>query len=179
MIYLRLFWSYVKIGFTSFGGMSMIPLISDEMTSHGWMSLEEVSDIVAIAEITPGPLGLNAATFSGMRAAGLLGSIVANLGVMLPSFTLALLAAMFFERFSKADVTERIMCGVRPAGLGLVIGIMVSIGITTFFPQGSVDWYSLLIAGIDLILFFRFKLSIPQVIGISAVLGLLFYGLVA
>ena len=55
MVYLELFWSFVKIGFTSFGGLSMIPLINHEMVSHGWMTLEEVADIVAIAEMTPGP----------------------------------------------------------------------------------------------------------------------------
>ena len=59
MILLELFWSFCKIGFTSFGGLSMVPLINSEMLSHGWMTLSEVSDIVAIAEMTPGPLGLN------------------------------------------------------------------------------------------------------------------------
>ena len=67
MLYLELFLSFVMIGFTSFGGMSMIPLISDEMLTHGWMTSQEVADIVAIAEMTPGPLGLNCATFAGMR----------------------------------------------------------------------------------------------------------------
>ena len=65
MILLELFWSFCKIGFTSFGGLSMVPLINSEMLSHGWMTLSEVSDIVAIAEMTPGPLGLNCATFAG------------------------------------------------------------------------------------------------------------------
>ena len=64
MILLELFWSFCKIGFTSFGGLSMVPLINSEMLSHGWMTLSEVSDIVAIAEVTPGPLG-NCATFAG------------------------------------------------------------------------------------------------------------------
>lgn len=80
MILLQLLWSFTKIGFTSFGGLSMIPLISSEMQVHQWMTAEEVSDIVAIAEMTPGPLGLNCATFAGMRTAGLPGAIAANLG---------------------------------------------------------------------------------------------------
>ena len=79
MILLQLLWSFTKIGFTSFGGLSMIPLISSEMQVHQWMTAEEVSDIVAIAEMTPGPLGLNCATFAGMRTAGLPGAIAANL----------------------------------------------------------------------------------------------------
>ena len=71
----QLFWSFCQIGYTSFGGMSMVPLINDEMVSHGWMTASEVSDIVAIAEMTPGPIGLNCATFAGMRVAGILGSV--------------------------------------------------------------------------------------------------------
>ena len=67
MIYIELFVSFLLIGFTSFGGMSMIPLINAEMLSHGWMTATEVSDIVAIAEMTPGPLGINCATFAGTR----------------------------------------------------------------------------------------------------------------
>ena len=71
MVLLDLFTAFVKIGFTSFGGLSMIPLISSEMTINGWMTSTEVLDIVAIAEMTPGPLGINAATFAGMRVAGI------------------------------------------------------------------------------------------------------------
>ena len=99
MVLLELFISFLKIGFTSFGGLSMIPLITSEMTSHGWMTAAEVSDIVAIAEMTPGPLGLNCATFAGMRTAGFLGAIAANLGTLSPTLTVCLLAAIFFERF--------------------------------------------------------------------------------
>ena len=65
MVLLELFVSFLKIGFTSFGGLSMIPLITSEMTAHGWMTASEVSDIVAIAEMTPGPLGLNCVMFAG------------------------------------------------------------------------------------------------------------------
>lgn len=71
MVLIDLFISFLKIGFTSFGGLSMIPLITSEMTEHSWMTASEVSDIVAIAEMTPGPLGLNCATFAGMRTAGI------------------------------------------------------------------------------------------------------------
>ena len=95
MVLLELFWSFLKIGFTSFGGLSMIPLITQEMLSHGWMTAAQVSDIVAIAEMTPGPMGLNCATFAGIRTAGLPGAVFANLGVLAPSLTLCVLAAVF------------------------------------------------------------------------------------
>ena len=79
MVLLELFWSFCKIGFTSLGGLSMVPLINHEMLSHGWMTTMELSDILAIAEVTPGPLGLNCATFAGTRVAGLPGAVCANL----------------------------------------------------------------------------------------------------
>ena len=77
-ILVRLYWSFVKIGFSSFGGMSMIPQISAEMLSNGWMNAAQVNDIVAIAEMTPGPLGFNCATFAGIQAAGIPGALAAN-----------------------------------------------------------------------------------------------------
>ena len=98
MLCLELFLSFLMIGFTSFGGMSMIPLINDQMLSHGWMTAAEVADIVAIAEMTPGPLGLNCATFAGARTAGMAGALAASAGVLFPSVTLTLLAAVFLEK---------------------------------------------------------------------------------
>lgn len=86
----------------------MIPLISSEMLSHNWMTAGEVSDIVAIAEMTPGPLGLNCATFAGMRTAGFFGALAANLGVLMPSFTLCLIAAVFFAKFKEARLIQNV-----------------------------------------------------------------------
>ena len=132
MVLLELYISFLKIGFTSFGGLSMIPLISSEMLSHGWMTASEVSDIVAIAEMTPGPLGLNSATFAGLRTAGLPGAIFAVLGVLTPTFTLCFLAAVMFQRFRTSHRLEQIMTGVRPASIGLLAGVCVSLSITNF-----------------------------------------------
>ena len=77
MVLLELFWSFVKIGFTSFGGTSMIPLIMDEMSSHGWMTDADLTNLIAIAEMTPGSLGVNAATFAGTKTAGMPGGVFA------------------------------------------------------------------------------------------------------
>ena len=106
MVLLELFWSFLKIGFTRFGGLSMIPLITEEMLSHGWMTAEQVSDIVGIAEMTPGPVGLNCATFAGIRAAHLPGALAANLGVLMPSLTLCVLAAVFFAKVKDSVPTK-------------------------------------------------------------------------
>ena len=177
MIFLQLFWSFLKIGFTSFGGLSMIPLVSSEMISHGWMNASEVSDIVAIAEMTPGPLGLNCATFAGMRTAGPLGAIVANLGVLAPTLTLCLIAAIFFEKVKKTKMMSNVMTGVRPACLGMIFGICITLSVTNYDATTDIgiDLPAVFIGVLDLVLLLKFKLSIPAVIGISALLGLLIY----
>ena len=175
LLLLELFWSFVKIGFTSFGGLSMIPLISSEMISHGWMTAAEVSDIVAIAEMTPGPLGLNCATFAGMRAAGILGAIVANLGALSPTLTLCFAAAIFFEHFKNNRRLSQIMLGVRPACVGLVAGIIIELAIVNYSDENSKIHLPLLILGfVDLILLLKFKISIPLVILFSALVGIIF-----
>ena len=93
-----LFLSFLKIGFFSFGGTTMIPVINDEVLVHGWMTADEVMDIVAVAEMTPGSLGINCATFVGLRTAGILGALSASLAVMMPSLTLCMLAAHFIMK---------------------------------------------------------------------------------
>ena len=172
---LKLFWSFLKIGFTSFGGLSMIPLISHEVVSNGWMNLSEVSDIVAIAEMTPGPLGLNCATFAGIHAAGIPGAIVANLGVLSPTFTVAALAAVFFQKFQKSHRMDQILTGVRPVRIGLLIGVIASFCQTNYVIDSAVSIPAILIGLIDLLLLFKWQVSIPKVILLSAVLGLIFF----
>lgn len=176
MLLLEIFWSFVKIGFTSFGGLSMIPLISSEMISHGWMTASEVSDIVAIAEMTPGPLGLNCATFAGMKAAGVLGAFVANMGALSPTYTLCAAAAMFFEHFKENRKLGQIMTGVRPACVGLVAGVVIDLSLENYAVGGALHVPSILIGLADLVLLLKFKMSIPVVLTLSAVVGVIVFG---
>jgi len=169
----QLFWSFCQIGFTSFGGMSMVPLINDEMVSHGWMNVSEVSDIVAIAEMTPGPLGLNCATFAGMRVAGILGAIISVLGVLAPTFTLCAVAAVFFEKFKNSRALKNIMTGVRPAALGIIAAVMIDLSKTNYLVNGVLSWRAALIAVLAFYLLAKRKWSVPKVIVLSALLGLL------
>lgn len=113
----QLFAAFAKIGFTSFGGTSMIPLIMDEMSSHGWMTDADLTNLIAIAEMTPGSLGVNAATFAGTKTAGMLGGVFAVLGVLSPTLTLTLLAAAFFQKFRTSKVMSYIMKIVKPASV--------------------------------------------------------------
>lgn len=154
----------------------MIPLISGEMISHGWMTASEVSDIVAIAEMTPGPLGLNCATFAGMRAAGFPGAIIANLGALSPTFTLCFAAAVFFEHFRKNKRLTQIMTGVRPACVGLVAGVVIELALVNYYDSGNVHFPSVILGLIDLILLLKFKISIPKVLLFSALVGIILFG---
>ena len=174
MIYLELFISFLMIGFTSFGGMSMIPLINDQMLSHGWMTSQEVADIVAIAEMTPGPLGLNCATFAGARTAGMLGSLSATLGVIFPSLTLTMLAAMFLEKFKENKFMENALYGIRPVCIGMIFAIVIQQSMTNYAGTlfGFVSWPALLIGAVSLVVLLKFKWSVPQTILLAAAMGL-------
>ena len=173
MIYLELFWSFLMIGFTSFGGVSMIPFISSEMVSHGWMTAAEVSDIVAIAEMTPGPLGLNSATFAGTRVAGFAGSLCASLGVLFPSLTVGILAAVFLEKMKHNTKLEAAMYGVRPICIGLITYTVLSIGASNYTINGEPFWPSLLIGAVICLVMWKWKPGVPVVILLAAFLGIL------
>lgn len=173
MILLDLFVSFLKIGFTSFGGLSMIPLITQEMSSHHWMTASEISDIVAIAEMTPGPLGMNCATFAGLRTAGIPGAIMSNLGVMMPTMTLCCAAAVFFEKFRKSSFMEKILTGIRPVCIGLIVAIMVTLSMSNYSVAGNISLPLIGIALLDMFLLLKFKLGVPAVIMLSAGMGLL------
>ena len=175
MVLLDLYWSFLLIGFGSFGGLSMIPQITGEVLSHGWMTVEQVTDIVAIAEMTPGPLGLNCATFAGMQAAGIPGAIAANLGTMTPSLTLCVLAAVFFGHFKNSRIVRHLLIGVRPACLGMVLGVLVSLSLSTYIGGGSLRLPSITIGIVDLVLLMKYKVSIPKVLLFSVGMGLVFF----
>ena len=176
MIYLQLFFSFMKIGFTSFGGMSTVPLILEEMQSHGWMTARDLANLVAIAEMTPGPLGLNCATFTGTQTAGFLGGLIAVLGVLTPAFTLTLVIAIFFEKFKESSVMRRIMFVVKPICIAMILSVIVTLSSTTYFVEGIVQPFSIGIAALMLYLLIKRKWSVPKVIISSAMLGVVFYG---
>ena len=176
MILLELYWSFLLIGFGSFVGLSMIPQISDQVLNHGWMTVEQVTDIVAIAEMTPGPLGLNCATFAGIQAAGIPGALAASLGVLTPSLTLCVAAAVFFNRFRQSRLMQRILIGVRPACLGMVLGVLVSLSLGNYVTQSGIHFPVLAISAVNLVLLLKYKVSIPVVLLFSAGAGILLFG---
>lgn len=176
MILLKLYWSFLLIGFGSFGGLSMIPQISNEVLTHGWMTAEQVTDIVAIAEMTPGPLGLNCASFAGMQAAGIPGAIAANFGVLTPTLTLCAVAAIFFNKFRESRAMQWILVGVRPVCLGMVAGVVISLSISNYWSGTALNLTGIAIGLIDLYLLMKRKLGVPKVLLFSAAAGLVLFG---
>ena len=173
MLYLRLFLSFTKISFFSFGGLTMVPVINDEVLKYGWMTEKEVADIVAIAEMTPGSLGINCATFVGLRAGGVLGAICASLGSMVPSLTLCMLASYFIMRLKKNTVLESVMYAIRPVCFGMIVSVAVVLGKSTYFIQSSIQWNLVLIGIISGVFLLKLKWSIPKTILLAGFLGLL------
>ena len=154
----------------------MVPLITSEMLSHGWMSQAEVTDIIAIAEMTPGPLGLNCASFAGMKTMGLFGAIMANLGVLFPSLTIAGIGAVFLNKFKDSNLMKNMMQGIRPACAGMLIGVAGSLAISNYFPNYNIDFICLSLGICNLYLLMKVKVSIPLIIGINAILGIIIFG---
>ena len=137
MIMLQLFLSFLKIGlFTIGGGYAMLPLIRETVLEHGWMDTETMLDLIAVSESTPGPMAVNAATFTGARTAGLPGAVFATLGVILPSFVIILVVAVFYEKYKKSRVVTGMMSGLRPAVIGLIASALLSVALAVFLPAG-------------------------------------------
>jgi chromate transporter len=178
---LSVFWVFFRIGaFTFGGGYAMIPLITEEaVTKRKWISEQDILDIFAIAESTPGPIAINSATFVGYRTAGVLGSLCATLGVVLPSFIIILIVAKCYEKFKTNRFVKGAMSGLKPAVIGLIGAAVLSIGQTVFFPNGlSFSVFSGLPFYVSAVIFIGMavcafkKLHPIAIIGISAVLGI-------
>ena len=144
MVLIELFLAFLKIGaFTFGGGYAMIAMIQAEAECHGWLTQEELVDFVALSESTPGPLVVNMATFVGIRTGGILGAIIATLGIILPSFIIILIIAKCFEKYKKSKAVGGIMSGLKPAVVGMIGAAFISVARTVFFPSGlSVSVFS-------------------------------------
>ena len=137
MIFLDLFFTFFKIGlFTFGGGYAMLPLIQAEVMGHSWLSMNELIDFVAISESTPGPFAINISTYVGAETGGILGSVCATLGVVMPSFIIILIVARFFEKFKDNRIVKGCMTGLKPAVIGLIAAAVISFAKTVFWGDG-------------------------------------------
>lgn len=184
MIYLKLFYEFFLIGlFTFGGGYAMIPLVRELVLDNNWLTEPEFYDFIGVCESTPGPIAINMATYIGANEGGILGSICATLGIVLPSFIIILIIAMISKKFIKNKYVQRALTGIKAVVLGLILSTGIIFVIKAFgfvsLTEFNFDLISTIILIILGIIYFGYKFITKKkmnailLIGISAVLGIL------
>ena len=173
MIYLKLFYVFFKVGLFSFGGgYAILPLMQHEVVDvNKWISFKEFMDIVAVSQITPGPISINLATHVGYRTGGTLGSTIATTSVVLPSIIIVSLIVIFLKRFSKLPVVQRIFKSLRVT----IVGLILAAGIALFVKENFIDYKSYIIFTSVLIGGLVFKIGSITLIILSGVAGAILY----
>ena len=172
-IYIQLFLSFFKIGLFGFGGgYAIISLIQHEIEVHGWMTQSEFTDIIAISQMTPGPIGINSATYVGYTASGtVLGSIIATFAIVLPSFLIMLTLVRFFFALQGNKYLEWAFLGLRPA----VIGLIGAAAILLMNRDNFIDYKSFIIFLLPFLLSFTGKFHPILLILMAGVAGFVIY----
>ena len=174
MIYLQLFFTFLKIGLFGFGGgYAMLSFIQNEIvTKHQWISAQEFTDIVAISQMTPGPIGINAATYVGYTVTNnVIGSLLATLALCIPSFVLVLTVSFFYQKFKDNKIQQTAMRAIRM----VVVGLIATAAISLISPETFIDFTSWIIFAIAFILLKYAKLSPILIIVLAGLSGLLIY----
>ena len=191
MIYLQLFFEFFKVGlFAVGGGMATFPFLTDLADKTGWYTQQQLIDMIAIAESTPGPIGVNNATYVGFTTAGLPGALIASLGLITPSVIIILIIARVLARFKDSKLVQDVFYGLRPASTGLIAAAGFSVVLVALTGaqvdslrelvgwQGTVHWPSILLAAVLLVLTRKVKqtkdLHPVVFIALSAVVGIVF-----
>lgn len=166
---LQLLLSFMKIGLVTFGGgYAMIPIIENETSKkRKWVSGEDLLDIVAISESTPGPIAICAASFIGYRVVGVIGAFMATLGVVLPSFVIIFLISIFLREFSSYDIVKYAFTGIRAGVLALIIKAVISM-----FKKAPKNILAYIIMAVSFALVVLFSTNVLVIILSSAVVGI-------
>ena len=168
-----LFFSFFKIGLFGYGGgYAMISLIQNELMSNGWMAKDKFVDIIAIAQMTPGPIAVNSATFIGYELASFAGALIATTAVILPSFILVNILAIYMKSVTNSRFTNSILVFLRPVIIALIINAAFTIGI-----DAITDYFGLIILGFSFLLIWKTKIHPIFIIAIAGVCGMVFYSL--
>ena len=173
MTYLNLFFVFFKVVLFSFGGgYAILPLMQHEVVDvNKWISFKEFMDIVAVSQITPGPISINLATHVGYRIGGTLGSTIATTSVVLPSIIIVSLIVIFLKRFSKLPVVQRIFKSLRVT----IVGLILAAGIALFVRENFIDYKSYIIFTSVLIGGLVFKIGSITLIILSGLVGAILY----
>ena len=188
MIFLQLFYTFFKIGLFGFGGgYAMISMIQGEVvTRHEWLSSNEFTDIIAISQMTPGPIGINSATYVGYsavvnagysHAVGILGSTIATVSVVLPSFILMVLISKFFLKYQKHPIIASVFEGLRPG----VVGLLAAAALVLMNGEnfGTYNWQiltSIILVDGTFIASYRYKVNPILLIVICGIIGYVTFG---
>ena len=189
-IYLQLFLTFLKIGAVSFGGgYAMISLVRETCIANGWLTEEEILNFIAVSESTPGPIAINMATFVGSSQGGILGSFLATLGVVFPSFIIILLVAAVMRNVLKYAGVNRTVKSVQPAIVAMILSTALTMFLSNVFNLSNIhstfefDWKSLIIFAIVATVAVVYKklrkknMSAILLIVLSAIMGMLFFGI--
>ena len=186
MIYLELIWSFFQIGLFSIGGgYAAMPLIQNQVVDiHPWLTMTQFADIMTIAEMTPGPIAINAATFVGICVAGLPGAIAATIGCVFPSCVIVMTLAYVYYRFRGLTMVQGILAGLRPAVIAMIASAGVSLMILAFYGQRDLpsnlmefDAIAVGIFAVGLFVLRKWKVNPIYVMVGSGIFGVLFYSI--
>lgn len=179
MILLKLFWSFFQIGLFSFGGgYAAMPLIQNQIVNiNGWLTMSEFADVITISQMTPGPIGINSATFVGIRIAGILGAVAATLGCVLPSCIIVLILAYIYYKYRGLSTVQAVLNGLRPAVIGMIASAVLALIILAFWNGQSISFN---IKDIDIIsvIIFSASLAILRIWKVNPVLIMIGAGVV-
>ncbi len=188
MIYWKLFWNFLMIGCLSFGGgYGMISLVRETVLRNGWLTESEFLNFIAVSESTPGPLAVNMATFIGSSQGGIPGSLLATLGVVLPSFFIILLIASVLKNLMKYPAVCAFLSGVRPCVVAMILATALTMALSNLLgfsaigdaasPDRKAFFVFAILVGIH-VLFRRIRKTAPSpilMIAFSAVLGVILF----
>ena len=187
MIYLQLLWSFVQIGLFSIGGgYAAMPLIQNQVVDiRGWLTMTQFADIMTIAEMTPGPIAINAATFVGIRVAGIPGALVSTLGCILPACFIVTLLAFIYYRFKGLTLVQGVLSGLRPAVVAMIASAGLSLLILSLYGQralpatdlSGINFISAGIFAVALFVLRRWKISPVWVMLGAGAAGVLLYSI--
>lgn len=184
MILLKLFFAFIQVGlFSVGGGYAAIPLIQEQIVDiYGMMTLEEFSDLITVAEMTPGPISINSATFVGMRVAGIPGVIICSVGCIIPSFCICLILAHFYYKYRSVKGVQVVLSAMRPAVVAMIASAGASILMLALFQSEIQNLVienfrivEFVIFAVALFLLRKFKMNAITIILGSGVVGTIVY----
>lgn len=179
MIYLQLFLSFLQVGLFSIGGgYAAMPLIQAQVVEgHGWLTMSEFTDLITIAEMTPGPIAVNSATFVGIRIAGIPGAVIATVGCITPSLFIVTLLAYVYYRYNKLSALQSVLGALRPAVVALIASAGINILLQVVFngagmALANVRWTGVAIFAAAFFILRKFKWNPILVMTLCGVCGL-------